>query len=363
MQEGSFRCDANVSVRREGDAEARHALRDQESQQLPLHAAGDRIRGAAPDRAHRRRRHGRPGDAPLRSRARRDAPDAQQGRRAGLPLLPRSGPAAARDRRRVDRARALRNARIAGGDEGAFRVRVRAPGAGRRRPHRRSRDGPVFRDRGEVPGGAHRAHRQAGRELGAGRIVRRAQPRRARHRRGAGPRGSVGGVAAAHWRRHDLRQDRQGRLRRHVGGRARRRRGCDHRRQRTGADFGRRRDREDRRRRAGCERRDRRRIPRRQGEGAPVARRQGDGRNERQGRSRAGQCDAAAESSRADGSAPTASAPCTGCGAGARPPRPGASSCPPRIPGSCPRRRTTATRPRPRECAWRCDRGTSDRAR
>ncbi len=33
--------------------EARHTLRDQESQQLPLHAAGDRVRGAAPDRAHR----------------------------------------------------------------------------------------------------------------------------------------------------------------------------------------------------------------------------------------------------------------------------------------------------------------------
>ena len=57
--------------------------------------AGDRVRGAPPDRADRGRRQGRAGDAPLRSRPRRDAPDAQQGRRAGLSLLPRSRPAAA----------------------------------------------------------------------------------------------------------------------------------------------------------------------------------------------------------------------------------------------------------------------------
>ena len=100
-------------------------------------------------------------------------------------------------------------------------------------------------------------------------------------------------AVATHRRRHDLRQDRQGRVRRHVGGRARRRSRCDHRRARAEADFRRRRDREDRRRRAGRERGDRRRIPRRQGEGVPIARRQGDGRHEGQGRPRAGQCDAA----------------------------------------------------------------------
>ena len=36
MQEGSFRCDANVSVRRGGRAEARHPLRDQEPEQLQV---------------------------------------------------------------------------------------------------------------------------------------------------------------------------------------------------------------------------------------------------------------------------------------------------------------------------------------
>ena len=116
MQEGSFRCDANVSVRRAGRRQARHALRDQEPQQLPLHAAGDRVRGAPPDRADRGWRQGRAGDAPLRSRPQRDALDAQQGRRAGLPLLSRSGSAAAGDRRRVDRAGARRDAGAAGGD-------------------------------------------------------------------------------------------------------------------------------------------------------------------------------------------------------------------------------------------------------
>ena len=39
MQEGCFRCDANVSVRPTGQASARHALRDQEPQLLPLHAS------------------------------------------------------------------------------------------------------------------------------------------------------------------------------------------------------------------------------------------------------------------------------------------------------------------------------------
>jgi aspartyl-tRNA(Asn)/glutamyl-tRNA(Gln) amidotransferase subunit B len=40
MQEGSFRCDANVSVRRKGDPQARHPRRNQESQFLPLCGAG-----------------------------------------------------------------------------------------------------------------------------------------------------------------------------------------------------------------------------------------------------------------------------------------------------------------------------------
>ena len=54
MQEGSFRCDANVSVRKPGAA-AGHAARDQEPEQLQVHAAGDRLRDPLADRADRGR--------------------------------------------------------------------------------------------------------------------------------------------------------------------------------------------------------------------------------------------------------------------------------------------------------------------
>ena len=73
MQEGSFRCDANVSVRPLGSRRTRHALRDQEPEQLPLHAAGDRVRGATPDRADRGRRHRGAGNAPVRPGPRRNS--------------------------------------------------------------------------------------------------------------------------------------------------------------------------------------------------------------------------------------------------------------------------------------------------
>ncbi len=66
MQEGSFRCDANVSVRRPGEA-ARHAARDQEPQLLPLHAAGDRLRGAVADQRNRGRPRDPPGHGAVRS--------------------------------------------------------------------------------------------------------------------------------------------------------------------------------------------------------------------------------------------------------------------------------------------------------
>ena len=50
MEEGSFRCDANVSVRRRGSDDARHPDRDQEHQLVPLRRAGHRVRDRAPDR-------------------------------------------------------------------------------------------------------------------------------------------------------------------------------------------------------------------------------------------------------------------------------------------------------------------------
>ena len=108
-----------------------------------------------------------------------------------------------------------------------------------------------------------------------------------RHRRRAGAARRACRAACAHRRRHDLLEDRQGRFRCNVVGRRRTRH--HHREQGLEADLRRRRDREGRRRSHRDESRDRRRVPRRQGEGVQRARRQGDGRDEGQGESRAGQ--------------------------------------------------------------------------
>jgi aspartyl-tRNA(Asn)/glutamyl-tRNA(Gln) amidotransferase subunit B len=100
MQEGSFRVDANVSVRPKGRSALRHPHRDQEHQLLPLPGEGDPLRGRAPDRPDRGRRPGGPGDPPLRPGPGRDPLHAHQGGGQRLPLLPGPGPAAPGDRRR-----------------------------------------------------------------------------------------------------------------------------------------------------------------------------------------------------------------------------------------------------------------------
>ena len=102
MQEGSFRCDANVSVRRAGGATLgtrceiknlnsfrfmQQAIEFEVRRQIELIEDGGKV--------VQETRLYDPGQQ-------RDAPDAQQGRRAGLPLLSRSGSAAAGDRRRLD---------------------------------------------------------------------------------------------------------------------------------------------------------------------------------------------------------------------------------------------------------------------
>ena len=106
MQEGSFRCDANVSVRRPGAA-ARHAPRDQEPQLASASCSRRSNTRSLADRDARGRRHDRAGDRAVRSGHGRNALDAHQGRRARLPLLPRSRPAAAGDHRRdwIERVR------------------------------------------------------------------------------------------------------------------------------------------------------------------------------------------------------------------------------------------------------------------
>jgi Asp-tRNA(Asn)/Glu-tRNA(Gln) amidotransferase B subunit len=90
MQEGSFRCDANVSVRRAGTTTlgTRCEIKNLNSFRFMQEAIDFEVR--RPDRSDRGWWPRRAGDAPLRPRQARDAVDAQQGRRAGLPLLSRT---------------------------------------------------------------------------------------------------------------------------------------------------------------------------------------------------------------------------------------------------------------------------------
>ncbi len=104
MEEGSLRCDANVSLRPAGSRRARDQDRAQEHEQLPLHRARGRRRGRAPDRVARRRAsevtqetlHFDPRSGSL-------DPAALEGVRARLPLLPRAGPRPAGSDRGDDR--------------------------------------------------------------------------------------------------------------------------------------------------------------------------------------------------------------------------------------------------------------------
>ena len=81
---------------------AGYTPRDQKSQFIQIYAAGHRLRSAMADRHHRERRQDPSGDYSVQPGHRRDARDAQQGRRARLPLLPRPGPVATGHQRRVE---------------------------------------------------------------------------------------------------------------------------------------------------------------------------------------------------------------------------------------------------------------------
>ncbi len=134
----------------------RHADRDQERQFGALRHADDRARGATPGRSARGRRQDRAGDPAVRSEHRDDALDAEQGRRARLPLLPRSRPAAARARRRFPRGMPGEPARAARRQAQAVHRCAGAVGLQRRRADRRGRH------RALVRGAARRGCRGAG---------------------------------------------------------------------------------------------------------------------------------------------------------------------------------------------------------
>ena len=95
MEEGSLRCDANVSLRPRGATKLGTQDRAQEHELVQERARRDRARDQAPGDAARPRRAHRAGDAPVGRGARRDAGDALEGAGARLPLLPRAGSAAA----------------------------------------------------------------------------------------------------------------------------------------------------------------------------------------------------------------------------------------------------------------------------
>ena len=96
MEEGSLRCDANVSVRPVGETAfgVKTELKNLNSfrhVQRAIEFEIDAPRAGAP-----RRHAARAGDPPLRSRHRPHDGDADEGRGGRLPLFPRAGPAAAR---------------------------------------------------------------------------------------------------------------------------------------------------------------------------------------------------------------------------------------------------------------------------
>ncbi len=101
MEEGSLRCDANVSVRPAGTAPfgTKAEVKNVNSFKYLQKALEYEIERQIDLVSQRRSR--RAGDAPLGQRHGGDDVDAQQGRGARLPLLPRAGSAAARRGRRV----------------------------------------------------------------------------------------------------------------------------------------------------------------------------------------------------------------------------------------------------------------------
>jgi aspartyl/glutamyl-tRNA(Asn/Gln) amidotransferase B subunit len=115
LEEGSFRCDANVSIRPRGESRlgTRVELKNINSIRFVRKAI-------APDRAGVGRRQGDAGDAGLERGAEQDAADAQQGRRDGLSLLPGSRSAAAAGDSGPDRSGARRAAGAARGEARAL---------------------------------------------------------------------------------------------------------------------------------------------------------------------------------------------------------------------------------------------------
>ena len=214
MEEGSLRCDCNVSVRRPGEAYGtRCEIKNVNSVRFVMQAIEYEARrqielieeGGAVEQQTRLFDSGRGMTRPMRSKEHahdyRYFPDPDL---LPLELDPRVGRAAAR-----------RIAGTAGREEGALcrRLRAAADDAGVLVAERATAE--YFEKVAAGP------RREGGGQLGHGRSVRRAQPARARHRAVAGRAGAARRADRPDRRRHDLRPHRQGCVRR--DGRDRRR--------------------------------------------------------------------------------------------------------------------------------------------
>ncbi len=139
MEEGSLRCDANISLRPVGTGGLRHQGRDQEHELRPLDGARAELRDRAPDEGDRERRADRAGDAPLGRGRRRHEVDALEGGGVRLSVLPGAGHPADRARGRVGRRHPRDAAGAAARQARALRGRARPQARGGARAGRRPR--------------------------------------------------------------------------------------------------------------------------------------------------------------------------------------------------------------------------------
>ncbi len=143
MQEGSFRCDANVSVRRPGaPLGTRREIKNLNSFRFLQQAIEYETKWQI--ETPRGRRRDPAGHRAVRSRQRRDARHALEGGCPRLPLLPRPRPAAAGDQGGLDRGGEGRHAGAAGRHEGALRARLRIIGIRSCFADIKPRDSPIF---------------------------------------------------------------------------------------------------------------------------------------------------------------------------------------------------------------------------
>ena len=115
MEQGSLRCDANVSLRPHRYLDLRHPHRDQEREFAAQRRASAAVRDHSAGGRTRRRRQGHPGDAPLAGGFRHDYGRPEQGDRGGLSLFSGAGPGADRAKSRVGRGTASDTSRASGG--------------------------------------------------------------------------------------------------------------------------------------------------------------------------------------------------------------------------------------------------------